>query len=134
MSDPTQQPDERRRFQRVEFACSVILSDDSAQWSCDLLDVSLKGALLSRKDELNASEGDRFALELKLRDDTSIMMDIVIVHMGQERIGCHWEVIDVDSFTHLKRLIEYNTGDPGLLEREIAALAPNTEPSFTAPD
>jgi len=30
--------------------------------------------------------------------------------------------IDVDSMTHLRRLIELNLGDPTLLERELKAL------------
>jgi len=30
--------------------------------------------------------------------------------------------IDMDSITHLRRLIELNAGDPGLLQREPAQL------------
>ncbi|MCG8610315.1 MAG: hypothetical protein MI864_07240, partial [Pseudomonadales bacterium] len=30
--------------------------------------------------------------------------------------------IDLDSITHLKRLIELNVGDPSLIERELSAL------------
>jgi hypothetical protein len=32
------------------------------------------------------------------------------------------ESIDLDSITHLRRLVELNAGDPALLERELTAL------------
>jgi hypothetical protein len=34
----------------------------------------------------------------------------------------HCDNIDVDSVTHLRRLVALNSGDPKLLDRELAAL------------
>ena len=36
--------------------------------------------------------------------------------------GLHCLAIDIDSVTHLRRLVELNLGDPALLEREVSAL------------
>ena len=36
--------------------------------------------------------------------------------------GLQWVQIDVDSLMHLRRLLELNLNDPGLLTRELAEL------------
>ena len=43
-------------------------------------------------------------------------------HLG---LFCHH--IDIDSITHLRRLIELNLGDETLLQRELAELLPPGE-------
>jgi hypothetical protein len=36
--------------------------------------------------------------------------------------GLQWQHIDVASLTHLRRLLELNLNEPGLLDRELADL------------
>ena len=38
------------------------------------------------------------------------------------KIGLQCESIDLDSITHLRRLVELNAGDPALLDRELSSL------------
>jgi hypothetical protein len=40
----------------------------------------------------------------------------------QELLGFVCQYIDLDSISHLRRLVELNLGDGSLLERELAAL------------
>jgi hypothetical protein len=49
-------------------------------------------------------------------------MDVLIAHHENEELGLHCKDIDIDSITHLRRLIELNLGNPALLERELSAL------------
>jgi hypothetical protein len=42
--------------------------------------------------------------------------------MNNGNWGLRWKHIDVDSLTHLRRLLELNLTDPGLLNRELADL------------
>jgi hypothetical protein len=43
-------------------------------------------------------------------------------------LGFQVQYIDLDSATHLRRLVELNLGDPALLEREFEnLLAPGTQ-------
>ena len=53
---------------------------------------------------------------------TDIRMGVTVVHhqAGSYGLSCH--EIDLDSVTHLRRLVELNAGDETLLEREIALL------------
>ena len=49
-------------------------------------------------------------------------MDVEIAHRENDELGLNCKDIDVDSITHLRRLVELNLGDPELLERELSAL------------
>jgi hypothetical protein len=49
-------------------------------------------------------------------------MDVTVAHCESEHVGFHCDHIDIDSITHLRRLVELNLGDPELLERELSAL------------
>ena len=45
-----------------------------------------------------------------------------VAHREGRRAGLACQSIDVDSVTHLRRLVELNAGDPDLLQRELSAL------------
>ena len=45
-----------------------------------------------------------------------------MAHLEGNRTGIACDHIDVDSASHLRRIVELNTGNEALLEREIEAL------------
>lgn len=114
---------EKRRFQRIVFdaPCEIYWQDDVQ--IAELLDISLKGALVKRPDGWAASEGEPCELTVHLNDDESaIVMAVTLRHLGKDRLGFKIEYIDLESASHLKRLVELNLGDADLLERELAHL------------
>ncbi len=66
--------------------------------------------------------GDQCRLKLALADDAAILMQGTVAHVDGRKMGLRCDSIDIDSITHLRRLVELNAGDPDLLERELAAL------------
>ena len=54
--------------------------------------------------------------------DASIRMDVTVAHVEDQHIGFRCEHIDLDSITHLRRLVELNVGDIDILNRELSAL------------
>ncbi len=115
-------PEEQRRFTRVPFDAKAILDKDGQEWPCNLIDLSLKGALVHRPTEWPGQAGEDYQLTLVLDEDVSIRMDVSVAHVENEHIGLYCKDIDLDSITHLRRLVELNLGDAGLLERELMAL------------
>jgi len=111
-----------RRFTRIEFEAEVKLYSAGAMWDSELLDISLKGALCKRPEQWDGRMEKRYRLELRLPGGSRISMNATAVNATDEAIGFEWSKIDFDSFTHLKRLIELNLGDPDLLNRELSAL------------
>jgi hypothetical protein len=49
-------------------------------------------------------------------------MSTTVTHVAGRRVGLRCDNIDIDSVTHLRRLVELNAGDPNLLDRELSAL------------
>ena len=66
--------------------------------------------------------GDLLTLEIPLAEGTAIRMDGVVAHIADQRVGLHCQNIDVDSITHLRRLIQLNLGDAELCDRELSAM------------
>ncbi|MBI4997534.1 MAG: PilZ domain-containing protein [Rhodocyclales bacterium] len=115
-------PDDRRRFWRAAFQADVWLLHESGDIPAELIDISLRGALIKVPLHWVGRIDDPCRLELTLADDAVIAMDAVVTHIEAEQVGLHCENIDLDSITHLRRLVLLNAGDADLLDRELAAL------------
>ncbi len=114
---------EHRQFSRIRFRSGANLSIEDRETACEVLDLSLKGALLRPLEAFDAHPGERCLLELTLDDgDTVVRMEGDIAHREEGRLGLVCREIDLDSITHLRRLLELNLGDAELLHREFSAL------------
>ena len=120
---------ERRQHARIAFHTRARLRTGERQFEVEVLDISLKGALLRLPTESGASPdigletGADCQLDVPLDDSSdTIRMDARIAHVGGGLLGVVCQLIDIDSATHLRRLVELNLGDPALLERELSAL------------
>lgn len=121
MSDP---PQEKRRFSRVPFDTRTTIVGRSQTWESQLLDISLKGALIAQPDDWPGNIGDHFTLEIELGDHADIVITMAVraAHIEDGHIGCECLDIDAESIAHLRRLMELNLGNADLLERELSAL------------
>jgi PilZ domain len=120
-----QQPDERRRFRRILFDAPVGLFVGGAEHPTTLIDISLKGALIQAPSPWPAdlAPGAPAVLHIALDPGGShIEMHGHLVHREAAQAGFLCDHIDMDSITHLRRLVELNLGDAALLERELTAL------------
>jgi hypothetical protein len=120
MTDP--HPQQRRHFARIRFDTEYQLRvpSENTTWTGKLVDLSLHGALIKRPQDFDHAIGDKLELELRLsQDDIKIDMQAHIAHVHDDLIGLECEHIDVESMTHLRRILELNLGDPHLMEREI---------------
>lgn len=122
----TTAPEDRRHHSRITFHTSAHLDFDGLRTEVRILDLSLKGALIQLPVSHPGFAGmvDRTCrLDVSLDDETDqIHMVAKVAHAQQDRIGLLCQEIDLDSVTHLRRLVELNLGDASLLERELSAL------------
>lgn len=122
MTNPSLNED-HRHFTRIPFQSQVHLVGTARDWYCTLLDISLRGVLIARPDNWNANIDDHFLVELLLSSsDIQIRMEVSVAHMEDDHVGFRCEHIDLDSITHLRRLVELNIGNTDILNRELAAL------------
>lgn len=123
MSSEVSNTIERRHFTRIPMDNTVTLACGANQWESQLLDISLKGALLTRPNDIVECPECSCRLMFLLNEtDVTIMMVGKIVHHHDGQIGFRCDSIDLDSITHLKRMVELNLGDDKLLERELGEL------------
>lgn len=116
-------PDERRRFTRIPFQATAHVVSANGSWYGRLIDISLKGVLITLPQNWEGKPGEHFLLELPLDDSAiSIRMEVLVAHCNEHRVGLECAHIDLDSITHLRRLMELNVGDVELLNRELSAL------------
>ena len=115
---------QKRQFTRIPFDADVRLVKQSGEaWDSRLYDISLKGALIAEPHNWTGNCGDEYLLEVFLAgEEIKIDMNVSIAHMEDGRIGFHCEFIDIDSISHLHRLMELNMGDEDQLEREISEM------------
>ncbi len=117
-------PDERRQFSRISFDAGCTLHCGDMRWETEVLDISLKGLLMRRPEGFCGTADDAYEATIKLTDEgDAIIMSLRLAHEKAEVLGFHCDYIDIDSITHLRRLVELNLGNANLLNRELAALS-----------
>ncbi|MCV2356962.1 PilZ domain-containing protein [Paucibacter sp. B2R-40] len=117
---------ERRHFARVAFDVEAELITTQEHLKAQVLDLSLKGALLNLPGAAELALNLPCLLKVRLNDqETVIAMAGELAHVEGEHAGFLCRSIDIESITHLRRLIEMNLGDASLVERELAALISN---------
>ncbi len=114
---------QRRHYSRIGFHGRAQLLYEAQELPCEVLDLSLKGALISAANADEVGVGQRCLLELELNGGEAVVrMEGEIAHREADRIGLVCREIDLDSITHLRRLLELNLGDAELLNREFSAM------------
>lgn len=113
---------ERRKFSRVLFDAHVELAQGNFHWRATLLDISLKGLLLQQPLPIQVSINEPVLVKILLSDNTSIAMSVTVAHQHHQQTGLVCSSIDIDSVSHLRRLIELNLGDATAAERELSEL------------
>ncbi len=113
---------ENRIFSRIVFDAKTVISNTEQEWETELLDISLKGALLEKPATWDAPIGAEFRLGISLSEDTVIYMQASVAHIENDHIGFTCHHIDLESITHLRRIVELNTGNDELLNRELSSL------------
>lgn len=116
---------EKRRFHRIFYNTPARLSIDETSYNCKVVDLSLKGCLLRFDEPWQGNLEKIYLLTFNLSDEYVISMALSVSHIINDTVGFRCEHIDIDSITHLRRLVELNLGESDLLERDLLAL---TEP------
>jgi hypothetical protein len=115
---------DHRRFSRILFSSNAKLLCNNQNFDTEVLDLSLKGALVKRPVHWDLADGSKVQLQFQLNDSELVLqMDTVVAHSHPENLGLRCEKIDIESASHLRRLLELNIGDADLLSRELSELS-----------
>ena len=114
---------ERRHFQRVLFDASAQLITPREIRETGVVDVSFKGVLVRRPAGWRVLPEEGVLVDIQLEQpDSHIRMHAAVAHIEPDHIGLCCRHIDIESASHLRRVVELNLGDAALLERELSML------------
>ncbi len=118
-TDPLQ-PSNRRHFSRVGFRHQLTLNNgDGLEYPGAFDDISLSG-MLFWSDPLPV-KGESLSGVLLL-GDVELRIVGLVVHSDLERgAAILFQGMDVDSFSHLRRLVSLNMGDSETIDKEFFA-------------
>ncbi len=113
----------RRNFHRIFFDADASITSGEESYTSRLIDLSLNGALVRAPTNWQPETGDDVRLTLKLgADGIDIVMETSVTHTEVDTVGLKMVNIDMDSISHLRRLVELNLGDSEMLHRDLEHL------------
>lgn len=112
-----------RQYSRIPFHADVVLQLHDRSVTVRLIDIAFKGALIQSSAPLALVPLEECRLLLSLvGGGEPIVMVGNVVHQEDLNVGIECHDMDVASLTTLRRLIELNTGDADLMNRELLHL------------
>jgi hypothetical protein len=113
----------KRQFSRVSFHGIAFL--DMASYSCEteVINLSLKGALVKKPTDWPVAFPQKMQLRIVLNDfPVQLTMQVSLAHQSDKVLGLHCDSIDIESAAHFRRLLQLNLGDADLLDLELKQL------------
>lgn len=114
----------RRQFTRILFSIKAELNIEDIIYPVSIHDISLNGALITAVKSEHSLKGKLGTLTFFLCDnDVEVTLHIAVVHEQDDETGLQCNAMDIDSITHLRRLIELNLGSSEQLDKELSQLS-----------
>ncbi|MDX2472031.1 MAG: PilZ domain-containing protein [SAR324 cluster bacterium] len=116
--------DERRNYSRVKFDAELAIIFGDHELTSRLLDISLKGALVELEGAASVDKGTHCKIQIKLNGNNLVMdFEGEAVFVKDSHVGFEFVNIELESLTHLRRLVELNVGDSDKVKNELFFLA-----------
>ncbi len=110
---------EKRKFRRIPFDSNVTVVTNNQPYQGAIQDLSLHGALVQLATPEAPGASTPCQLHLPLSSDLSLEFQGIVAHEKDNTIGIHFTLTDPESFRHLVRLMELNTGDGDKIQDEL---------------
>lgn len=101
----------------VHFEIGVLLADEAMPVTTEIINLSMTGVLCATKPLFK--KGDACRVTLNLSDDSTVEIDSVILRVGRQNTAISFTAMDEDSFSLLRKIIQYNTEDADAVDREL---------------
>lgn len=109
-----------RYFSRISFATQAHIELNNTVYKLELSDISLRGALLHSKIRIPLKTGTRCLLKIYLpASHITLTFTAELVHLNGKNLGFKFLDADIDTMTHLRNLLGYNTGKPDQITHEL---------------
>jgi hypothetical protein len=120
---------QNRRYRRIPFQAVVSIHSSGQYATGTLVDLAMKGALVACLSPLELSQGEEAKLCITL-PDTPIALTFAskLVHVETGHYGFKFLGENLQTLTHLRKLIELNTGDVDATRDELSLWLHSEQP------
>jgi len=108
---------ERRKHTRVPLQLSVTINVADQEVPVQTWDISLRGMGCTADPRFKPASPCR--LRCALDCGTVFFIDGTILRCSDTEAAVFFNIMDEEAFYHLKRLVQYNSTDPDLIDREL---------------
>jgi hypothetical protein len=108
---------EKRKRMRVPVHFEVSVKLGGKLTKVKILNISLTGILCTSNRLFQPDAACQVIISL--RDDLKITIDSKILRVGEQETAISFVAMDEESFAHLRRIVEYNSGDADRIEKEF---------------
>jgi hypothetical protein len=116
--------DKRKRTRvAVHFDVAVSLGAEIIQ--VRIINISLTGILCDSSPLFQKDAAVKVVITLT--EDLKISIAARILRVGRQETAISFTSMDEESFAHLKKLVEYNSGDADLIEKDLREKAFNNK-------
>jgi predicted lipid carrier protein YhbT len=109
---------DRRRDLRVDFDTDVYVRAEGLEvrYKGSTRDISLRGVFIKTSDTLAVNTHCDVEITLTgLKEELMLKMEGHVVRATQDGYAIFFESVDLDSYTHLKNIVRYNSPDSELI-------------------
>ncbi len=112
--------DEYRDFTRVKtsFAASLSVAGKSAM-QVSTVDISMHGVLVECDFDIATGEHCRLHIPLGSNNESGITASCKIVRNEPGKLVLEFVDIDMDSYQHLQKMVQYNADNPDAIRQEL---------------
>lgn len=117
---------ERRKRTRVKIRFEATVAIDDQEVVVQSRDLSLKGMLCNTHQMFKEGQVCRIILNLTQGNEPEPSRAVIhgrIIRTDPESTAIDFNLMDADSFFHLKKIVEYHSQEPERIAREILSAA-----------
>jgi hypothetical protein len=109
-----------RKFSRVNFQVDATVMAAGRSFHGDVENLSMSGMFMVASEQLQLGEAVEISIILSGTDpEINVCITGKVSRIVENGIGFTFEKTDLDSYTHLKNIVTYNTGDADKIMEEI---------------
>ena len=112
---------DKRHFTRVSFKAHAVLDFHSNRCKGEVVDISLKGVLIKPEETLQIQKGDLCRVIVDLPEsELHLNGQAQVIHLHNGNVGLKFLSVDVETITHLRKLMGLNIGDQDKVTDELS--------------
>lgn len=112
---------ENRKFTRIEIKTSTLVTSNGVETQVEIVNLSLGGACIQSKTPLKITTGNQLILSFIFTGEVNGILNIEakLLNQVKEQYHIRFDTMELESFTHLRNLIEANLEDDIEIEKEL---------------